>query len=222
MLKSQPSEFRNIAAAALAEIGPGAKEAVPALVEAYAKAFEDDPKKGMVRINIFRALFATGAEAVPFLLKDKDPQVRDFTKNVFLSLDLASIQSIPVLIKLLDNKDDPKVIAHAARLLGNIGPEAKAASPRLEKALNEDVPLVRFSAALALLQIETPEKDVVPFLIESLKRKDWVVRHHSAYELFRIGLPAQKAIPALIELKKDENEKVRETAARALKRIQKD
>jgi HEAT repeat protein len=104
----------------------------------------------------------------------------------------------------------------AARALGNIGPDARAAIPALGKALRDKEGRVCWEAAGALRRIG---KEAVPSLCEALGAKHATVRHAAAYELGEMGPQAEAAIPALIQSLSDTNAQVRASAGYSLSRM---
>ena len=87
--------------------------------------------------------------------------------------------------------------------LGNVGPNAKAATPDLIKELKSPRVRIRTNAARALAKIDPQPDLLVPLLIDLLKeRNEWVLVA-AAEALAEIGPPAKNAVPALREALKD-------------------
>ena len=116
----------------------------------------------------------------------------------------------------LQHADDRK---HAAETLGEIGPEAKDAIPRLVELLMDLKEALREAAAGALGEIGSAAKDAVPKLVALLKDTHDYVRLAAASALGEIGAEAKDAVPYLIELLKDPDAGVRAAAASALRWI---
>jgi HEAT repeat protein len=149
---------------ALANIGPGAKEAEPALTA----ALEQGEKS-----NAFAVAYAlgkigpdaAGAEPALFgLLDDSDRQLALVSAWALTHIDPASTKvaekAIPVLIAGLKGRT-PLARSGAAEALGSLGAAAKAAIPALESARNDKDPSVRAAVAKALSLIggnPVPEK----------------------------------------------------------------
>lgn len=104
----------------------------------------------------------------------------------------------------------------AARSLGIIGPEARAAIPALARVLRGNNHQLRWDAAAALWRIG---KEAVPALTEALQSPDPDVLRAAAYALGEIGPDAAGAVPALIRLLESPNSEVRSAAANTLPRI---
>ena len=104
----------------------------------------------------------------------------------------------------------------AAQVLGQIGPEAKAATAALSQAIGDENCEVRKSAAVALGKLGSEAKEAAPALIRALNDSDYYVREYAAAALGKIGPEAKAAVPDLIQSLKDEYSDVRGVAAWAL------
>src|SRR5262249_8781683 len=102
--------------------------------------------------------------------------------------------------------------AQAARVLGHIGPAARAALPRLRRQHEEDDTEPRAWAAFALARLEG---DARPYLAELVRD----VRHcpAAAEALTALGAGARPALPALLALLHDGDAAVRRPAVVALR-----
>ena len=140
------------------------------------------------------------------------------------------LAALPLLGQTDPGKDVPELVvtlkggsaqerAASARILGEIGREAKDAVPGLAEALADDERDVRQNAARALGQIGPAARPAVAPLIRSLQDKDWQVRQMAAFALGEIGDPAAKA--ALEAARKDKQEPVKRAARNALKALKK-
>jgi uncharacterized sulfatase len=106
------------------------------------------------------------------------------------------------LVAALQDKR-PSVRWWAARLIGNMGSEAKAAEAVLIEALKDGSAGVRVEAARALCKMDLDDKGL-PVLLTELKNADQVVRHYASLAFEDIG---EKARPALDALKLARNDK---------------
>jgi len=158
------SDLRRAAACALGNIGPDAKSAVAVLT----KALEDE--YAGVRSNVVSALKQLGAftpelevATTEFEIKISILDMRHFGVELgrfgriippIERLIKVGKPAVPVLIELVKDEDEDKDMRQgAARVLGRIGPAARAAVPALiELSQNEDGD-VREAAALALSSI---------------------------------------------------------------------
>jgi HEAT repeat protein len=182
----------------LAEMGPAATAAVPALI----KALEDD---SFVAHDATRALGAIGPAARPAvvpLLKRWDnikPGEReaDYHRETILktlaSIGPGAVEAVPRLVEWLP--DHPL----AARALGAVGPEAKVAVGALEKMYRDETGAARLWAAFALVKITGKTAPYVAHLAELLDRsKDLDQRYQVVEVLIELGPDARAALPALL------------------------
>jgi len=245
-LMDESVRVREAAADALAESGPQAVDAVPALLQ----ALKNEERDWALRQAASDALGAIGSEAVPALIEalaDEDEQVRRAAAGALrdmgpqagdaipaliqtlrdkdVSMDAASAlgeigpQAIPALVEAVDDRD-AQVRRGAILALGFIGPEAKEAAPLIIQALEGDAEwLVRSGAANALGWIKPDASEAVPALVQALEDESEYVRSAAADALGEFGAQARDAIPALIEALGDEYSGLRSSAARALRDV---
>ena len=109
--------------------------------------------------------------------------------------------------------------AAAARSLGRIGPEAKAAAPMLSALSNDPHLYTRMEATIALWRIERNVSATLPLLIDHLSK----VGENSKWEIFEalaeMGSAAEDAVPAITADLKSQSPEVRQRAAEALRKI---
>jgi len=222
-LKDNNPNVRSAAAVGLGKIGPGAKEAVPALSAALAKDTD-----ASVRSAAAWALGRIGPEALQALpalsaaLEDTEEVVRSDAAQALGHIGPSAKEAVPALSAALAKDTYAGVRSAAAVALGQIGPSAKEAVPALSAALTKDTEvLVRHDAAQALGQIGPGAKEAGPALSAALaKDTDVMVRSDAVQALGQIGPGAKEAIPALsAALAKDTEVTVRSDAVRALERI---
>jgi HEAT repeat protein len=184
-LKSNDTDVRRAAAKGIAEMGPDAKSATPALLDALKK-----DKDLFVRRFAAQALGEVEAEpktAVPALaavLKETDK--KELVEAAVTSLGKMGPTAVPPLIDAVKNKSgapakekgkkpaatpDPTALVRtkAIEALGNIGAKAKPAVPVLIEALRD--PNVRAEAAEALGNIGPEAKEAVPALKDAVSAK---------------------------------------------------
>jgi len=157
---------------ALGQIGPGAKSAVPRLIEMLGI---EKPRGGPIvntccyRIEIAEALWRITGDA-----------------------DLI----VPTLEML---KDYVNVRQAAVRLLGKIG---SLAEPALLRLLKGDDNVKREEAAKVLGTLRPTSKAIIDALTEAVQtegRDNWWLRANSAEALGQIGPAAKKAVPVLVK-----------------------
>jgi HEAT repeat protein len=163
-----------------------------------------------------RVMKVLGTKAVPGLvqlLQAKDSVLRKRAWTYFPSLPLKVRQLAWARIGPPNSVSTREA---AARSLGLIGPEAKAAVPFLIDALRDKEGRVGWEAAAALARIG---QDAVPDLARALEDQSPTVRRLAAYALGEAGPAAQAAVPLLIHSLGDTNDEVRVSVACSLTRI---
>jgi HEAT repeat protein len=191
---------RNAAAAALGRLGPKAEEAIPALIDALKKASAEE-----LRLT---------------LMPEPGSQGQRIEPGPMQALRRIGKPAVPALIPLL--KDSQYVVRwQAASILGGIGPDASAALPDLQAALEgENEAFVVISAtALAQVQIGGDPTKPVERLTALLDDMNPPVRAATAKVLERFGRAAAGAVDKLIPLLDDADEMVRLAAVDALRAV---
>ena len=131
--KDEPERDRVAAAEALADLGPRARDAVPALVGILAQKHPPI----LLERAVGKTLRAIGRDAVPelvALLKAGKVATRLGATKALEIIGRAAKAAVEPLIKALETDDDYGVRIGAARALGAIGPGAAGALPALRKA----------------------------------------------------------------------------------------
>jgi HEAT repeat protein len=168
---------RQFAAASLEELGPAAKEAIPALEQ----TLKSEQDLGIC-ITAASALAAIGPEAVPVLVSALAVAVYDKQWAILHGLGKlgpAARQAVPVLMKILQKEvlhDFLEVRSEAAESLGKIGPGAGPAVPALIEALRDKDWVVRSHAAEALGEIGLHAWDAVGSALSDAQNdeNEWV------------------------------------------------
>jgi HEAT repeat protein len=177
-------------------------------------------KKGKKNGRLFalqilaQRVFDDGAEAaIPAVveaLKDADPDVRKWAIGTLSSLDAGS--RVTALADLVKDKNIG-VRARALEALISLGPNARAATPKLlEAAIKDAADQCRIQALSALKAIGPDAKTILPTLREALKDKYILVRRDAISFLAELGPKAKEAVPDLVAaLKKavDKHERIR-------------
>ena len=169
----------RLAAQALGEIGPEAKDAVPGLTRALGS------KDVEVRLNVVRALAKMGAEAasaVPELIKcvegSNEGDLPEVAAYALGEIGPGARAAEPALIRLLKNKKGDAQGhrgANAATALGAIGASSSEAIAALSDGVREDFnndgrPSVPLPCAEALGRLGAPAKTAIPVLVEDMRR----------------------------------------------------
>lgn len=171
-LQHPSDEIRELAAAAMKELGPVAKIALPELVT----LLDNDKTPDDVKELAIRAIIDLGplaADATDLLLQHfSDPESSDSIRE------------------------------NAAEALGAIGPEAKRAVPSLLARLTEDETLhyLRSKIISALVRIDPKSEEVTQVLVATFRDSDGIYSAlDTAEQLCKCGEGAKAILPQLIE-----------------------
>lgn len=226
----------------LADIGPAARDAGPALTAIVRRCLSRPagaPDRGPL-IPAIQALGWIGPAAravVPDLdkaLQGDEDDLRGAAAMALRRIDRRTEPAVPILVQLLrgekpspaslpqTNAVSPWVRVAAAEALGSIGGEAKEALPALRDVLQAEDSSLRVNAAVAVWQIEGNATASLPILLGALRDQDSFVRRETAETLGRLGPRAQAVVPALRTALEDERCAVRQAAAAALQKIRQD
>lgn len=191
LLKHASTPVRGHAATAIGRFGGAAQVAVPQLAE----ALQDDD--ATIRAASARALGSIGPNAkaaVSALAAALDDEIGTVTIAAAEALGAIGKAAVPALVERLK---DPNLNSLAATILGEIGPDAAAAVPRLVKLLSADDEATKTEALLALAAIGPNAIAAAPELLSLLNSKAKFGRGGAAYVLAKIG--AKTAIPLLTQ-----------------------
>ncbi|MEU8976443.1 HEAT repeat domain-containing protein [Streptomyces monashensis] len=177
--------------------------AVPTVVDTLGAAVRHD-QDGVTR-SALKALgafgpAATGArDTIRSLTTATDAHVRPAAVAALWALDGDLAEVMPLLLGLLDDRITFR-ISDAADLLGEIGPTASAALPRLRELLRHDYEWVRVHCAAALWEIggEAEAPAVLDTLLQAMAQNPATANHAVAC-LDRMGPLAAPALPPLRE-----------------------
>ncbi|MCI0748196.1 MAG: HEAT repeat domain-containing protein [Verrucomicrobia subdivision 3 bacterium] len=142
------------ASLALGEIGPAAREAVPALVETMKRERVPRPLRGPPSSAL--ALGRIGAAAVPELVKtlgNEEPRIRTAAAIALGFIGEDAHAAAPTLIPLLADSH-PEVRQAATLGLGSIDPERRELVPALVVMARDDDIFLSSAAATALQKID--------------------------------------------------------------------
>jgi len=220
---------RCVAALTLGRMGPGAKDAVPALVEALndphphvaeaagaaLKKIAGTPPPAPEPPSVTLPESVEPAPVIDLIdmLRHPDVTLRLIAAEALGETRSEGRQAVPILVEVFEDKDEA-VSREAARALGKLG--ALAAIPSLAAALSDAPGLVRVSAAEALGKIGPRANVAIPALIAALKHADDGISGAAASALGTMGL---WAAPALIEAVSDHDGRLSFRAAAVLTKI---
>lgn len=200
---------------ALARIGPGATEAIPALMRQLERS-----NSGRYREQVwYRSSFALGSvgrAALPELIKaleNERPHVRSGAAKAISWIGADATEAIPLLAKNLADAD-ANVREQSAEALGKIGPTAL---PLLKESLRSDQAQVRAGAALALQWLGEPARVANPELAAALSAEtDDSTKARFIQTLSRLKHDPAELLNLIVPLLDSEAEPVRQEAANAL------
>lgn len=180
------------------------------------------------------------------LLKSEDPQVRATAARALVALDPSPNLLAPMLDEALRDADEetmryavdavarlgsvmvPQLIdalrfeslrPRVVFLLGEIGPDAKAAVEALVELIKSPDRRTREETLLALAKIGPAASSAVPALTKALYQPEGTSRYGAAYALGRIGPPAESAIQALLSATRNSDDTLALLSAWALTQI---
>ena len=157
-LKSDRTDHREVAASALAMLGPESAEAAPALKQ----ALDDDSI--YVRANAATALCAIPEQeeivipALAKLLICDDPQVRQMAAVNLSNFGTEAAPYVQEFTAALEQAPDD-VLVSLVDLLGRIGPQAESAAPQLQQIAFEQSGDAQQAAQAALERISEQPAD---------------------------------------------------------------
>jgi HEAT repeat protein len=216
VLGGEDGVLRRDAARCLGQMGPAARPAVPALVEALRDA--DDVTRVLVA-EVLGRIGPGAAAAVPALaeaLREPDDPI---SRTAAGALEQIGPVSVPALLGALHDQDSG-VRVRAARALGAIDHRSPAAVAALTEAIRDPEAGVRVRAAEALWLIaEDPAS--IAILAEVLGNEEIAPgeRRGAAQVLGQIGPAARAARHTLTKLTEAGNFLLRSAAADALRRV---
>ncbi|MBN2474576.1 MAG: HEAT repeat domain-containing protein [Pirellulales bacterium] len=191
--------IRAHAAHALGQIGPTAKPAAETLA---GLAGDEDVRVRREAVRAYRSIAPGPEVSIPLftkLFEDSEPEVRI---HIMDALAEAGKEAVPGMIRALENR---KATYWACLVLAEIGSDAEAAVPALEKLLQtDDRPEVCREAILALAAIGPGAAGAVPSLIKVLDEKEPINDGPVVYALGAIGPKAKAAEPIIRKLANDE------------------
>jgi len=219
----QDPVLRREAAEALGRLGPKARDAVPHLVKALASAEDPGLRRAAAAALGDMAVAAKDKDAVAALsraLSDEDDEVRIESAAALAKMGFVTDELLDTLVRQLQ----PERPVHAPtrwaiQTLGEIGPKANSATPRLIEILKGDDSLLAVDAARALGRIGTPRSDDVPPLLAALNHQDRLVACTAAEALCTIQPKHQVATRRLIEMLGSDDYSDRVSAAIFLARV---
>jgi HEAT repeat protein len=170
----------NAILAALAALGDPA--AVPLVVDTLGAAVRHEQhgitQSALKAVETFGPSAAGAREAIGSLTTATDAHVRPAAVAALWAVSGDLTEVVPLLLHLLDDSITFR-ISDAAELLGEIGPPASAALPRLRNLLRHDYEWVRVHCAAALWEIggEAEAPAVMDALLQAMAQNPATANH---------------------------------------------
>ncbi len=218
-LSHRDHQERLNAALTLAECGPAAASALPALVRALADAHQvvrQGVAQALLRIDPHWATNPRTLEAVPALIDALADRVTTVAQVASAILERIGAPAVSAMLEALrDEKRDLRQV-QIARTLGRIRPRGEAVPAALARLISSPHPHVSQAAAEALGELGPTAQQADVALVGGLA--DWSdgVRLACAQALGRIQPHLEVAVPALLRVLPDRVEAVREAAVASL------
>jgi HEAT repeat protein len=225
-------ELRATTLTNLKNLGPRAKNAVPALVNALKDNNEEMRKKAAKALAAVGPGAKAALKALTNSLKDQSVWVRLEAAYALTQIDSNNREGIKVLLTEVESGEKWNSRGHAIELLGGAGARAKIAVPNLIQVLST-MPIgfdpdqegwlndARFRAISVLKQLGSAARQAIPACLAALYAEDCFIRDEAAKALQKIGFnPSKEMVTTLIKLlKKKDNTKQRILAAEILEKI---
>jgi len=216
------------AAKEIGDIGPTAKDAIPALVMILNNEHDSwSVHYHLTQTEAARTVAKIGppaaADAIPALINCLDhlkPGVREAAVIALRDTGPEVKMAVPTIADLVAKDKVAVVRMEAAKTLGVIGPEASFALPTLVTALNNDKnPYVCQEAAMAMAKIDPASPLALDALARHLVDFDPIVRTAAAKALVSTGPHAKFAIAPLTHALDNDTDPIRIEAVKALGNI---
>jgi HEAT repeat protein len=193
-------EARYWACRILAEIGPPAKDAVPALTKVLGDERTEVRREAAIALGRIGPDSKSAAPKLIELLADADSGVRSASLWALLMSEAPAADVLPKIQPLLEDQDEMvRVVAHwgAAKLDPNDQQARRKAIVLLLRTLRNDNPRIRAAAAHSLVDLRSGEDEgVMAAFIERLTQQDGAVIHVVGEALVKRG---ESAVPRLLK-----------------------
>jgi HEAT repeat protein len=221
-LDDDEDRVRLDAAISLAQIGPAARAAAPALAAALQKrsgTTGEDPFFRRITCFALGEMGPAASSAIPQLtaaLADPTPEVAIAAEWALLRVKGQSLSSF--FARLQDTSNPTNWLA-ASWLIGSQGTNSTPAVPLLLSALESRNRQIQARAIGTLGQIHARPEVCVPALIPFLQASNVTLRQSSMWAIRHFGAAARPAIPAILASLNDKDAWVQVQATNALRKI---
>ncbi len=216
--KNSPGQEQ--ARALLIQLG---EPAVPGLVKTLGRPATEDRTVVIGLLGDMGGKAQSAVEPLAALLEDPNEDVRQAAMTALEKIGPQAAAATPDLIVILKGKGearDPAWLARAAKVIGRIGPPARAAVPLLTTCLQHPDARVADEAFGALGRMDKEALAAVPTLIAMVQNRQSPLRARAAATLGKLGPAARLAVPTLIDgLQETDNAALRDSCREALKNM---
>lgn len=205
---------REAAAKAIAAIGPGAKSAIPALIQ------QSTDRNVKTRLAVVQALVAAGQDdqrmfsALITLCQDKEWTIREIAARGFVPYGPAAKNAVPQLKRLL-NDEYARVRLAAIEAVAAIGRPARFLASDVYVRLFDNNSRTRDAALGAFRDMAVQLPDFVPLVLKELTSVN-PLRRLTAVQVLKEFGDNGDAISALSECLYDDSMQIREAVAAIL------
>jgi HEAT repeat protein len=207
------------AAQALGRVGYADERVVTALAKAAQHPLPDLRRAAVESLGELGPRAAAAVEPLQQLQHDELSTIRVVAVQALARVIADPAERVARLLHALDDSDW-NVRRQAADCLGDMGPEAISAVPRLLQLMRNDDDAQ--PAGDALRRIDAAPPEAVPMLIEMLQqgRGDRRRRFYALYLLGKAGPAAKQALPTLHQLREQADGRQRERLDRTIRELE--
>ena len=196
---------------------------MPGLVKTLGRPATEDRTVVIGLLGDMGGKAQSAVEPLAALLEDPNEDVRQAAMTALEKIGPQAAAATPDLIVILKGKGearDPAWLARAAKVIGRIGPPARAAVPLLTTCLQHPDARVADEAFGALGRMDKEALAAVPTLIAMVQNRQSPLRARAAATLGKLGPAARLAVPTLIDgLQETDNAALRDSCREALKNM---
>lgn len=216
---SAPSdEVKEQALIGMASVAPQEEEEVQKLLPLLRPLLESKSKLQYPALCVIRNMKDAAKEVIPELqiaLNSGSAKVREVAAYSLANAGEDSKPVLKLLIRCLEQEENGEVKIAICKAIGNMGPSAQAAIPRLRKGLQDYDELVIMAAAEALGKIGPSAKEAIPELIATFTQVGSQDRKTISWAIAQMGRDAVQPLRNMLRPNEPYEEK-RAGAALAL------
>jgi len=224
LLKDEHRDFYWRAAEMIANIGPAAKPAVPALFEVMSRrGVKEWPYKVGKALAAIATVHEDVFQRIAETLEGGDANSKEGAGMALIYMEKAATPALPQLIRVTQKAEEKEPRRCAIAALGKIGRDDDDILEALLHAAKDDAWWVRGTAIRALGEIGKKPECVMPAIIDALDDEggnpDWTVRECAVEAIGKFGTDAEKAVPNLVKHLVDEYEDIDFGVVQSLRKI---